>query len=74
MKPTEKNYQVRITGRGCPDYFAKVFGTTAKSAIAAARRLYPGDYDYYLWHLYPNGEWGYDFKVLEGVIYNEHSV
>lgn len=42
---TEKNYQIRVAGKGNENTFAKVFGQTEKSATAAAKRIYPGDYE-----------------------------
>lgn len=60
---TEKNYQIRVAGKGNENTFAKVFGQTEKSATAAAKRIYPGDYDYYLYELMDNGEWAYMHRV-----------
>ena len=58
-----KNYKIKVTATGSETVFATVYGTSPKNALRAARRLYKGDYDYYLWMLRDNGEWSYEYKI-----------
>jgi len=59
----EKNYQIKVSAIGAENTFASVFGKTPKTALSAAKRLYPDDYEYRLWSLRENGEWGYDYNI-----------
>lgn len=61
----EKNYKIKVSFLYSITTLATVYGTTPKNALRAARRLYPNDYDYYLWSLQDNGEWAYDRKIYK---------
>lgn len=59
---TEKNFKIEISAVGSTNSFTAVYGKTPKTALAAARRLYP-NYDYHLWSLQDNGEWAYEYNI-----------
>lgn len=63
-----KTYKIKVTYKGSESVIREVFGKTPQTALTAAKRMYDkNQYDYFLWELMDNGEWGYLHKIRQGL-------